>query len=1058
MVDAAGTPKLKRRREGAESQRKKLKTDGKSKGGPGENGRSPQKKGITSTSATAPGQTPGNNNIVDPISSQGVAEATGTPSGSRKQKKGKDEKKPNDLKVEGTEEDFNTTTTSAPAPETLEQIPINAIEALPSKQLRDKKDKKSRRQLQSEGKGNTKSSWTVSSPIGGWFQAHDAVFSVDEKHIFLASNDAVDIWSAETSLLVHSLPHKGVASYALSSADPNLIYVATIAGLITLWDWTKADKVARWDIGSNIHNITVVQQQDSALDLVFCQETVQDSANGGDGITAHALRTKDQAAQTESKQILKVSNSITGLQVLSGGNILVVSTQNSMLVGKRTKIHKSALQSFQYLWHEIHMSRPITTFNAYVRTSDVSGQNQRPSQNQRHHVDIAIGDIDGVIYLYEDILTSFAGSMKKQIETVVVRSDTNIREPRRLHWHRDSVGSVKWSRDGNYLISGGGETVLVIWQLATGKQQYLPHLTAAIENISVSPSGASYGVSLGNNSVIVLSTTELQPKTNIVGIQSRKIDINQVAQTSGSKQRYPFSIYEAVPLVLDPKDDNRVLFSVPSSQRRLHLTVSAEPYLQTFDLTSQRPLSRQALTRNNATDANIGPGGIRLQEPNVKFVQISHDGQWMATVDEWQPPQVDLDHLYDGVAKFAPVEQALRREVYLKFWQWDSKTSQWSLVSRIDAPHFFEGIGAGAQVFDLITDPSGTGFATIGADRFVRIWQPKTRTRGGVTLRGANKGEGSNLMSWSLHRAVRLPSSLNILEDSSNETSSVAPLSSRLAFSADGSVVVAGVTWAVATDAATVHVIEAQTGTIRRSITELNLRLVASLGINGRYLVVVGESVLVWDLVNELLLYEAPLDLSEIPGRLAKLSVIRLAINERSNTFAVAYPRFETDQSTAAKQRSKTGSSQVVMFNAQKSVPLWTTTIPDVVLLSLISTRNENEFLALDSNSSLRMIKPKNSAFELLPAQAESKPNFLEVGRSSDDLDEEDEDAQDSFVESSSHAEALDGSDNDKPVVRPEQLQNVFDVGPSHALPPVRDLLNAVVGLYARKPRIAITA
>src|SRR5690242_11767197 len=81
---------------------------------------------------------------------------------------------------------------------------------------------------------------------------------------------------------------------------------------------------------------------------------------------------------------------------------------------------------------------------------------------------------------------------------------------------------------GHYLISGGFETVLVIWQLSTGKQQTLPHLTAAVESIVVSPQGASYAVTLANNSVLVLSTSELEAKTNIVGMQSRRVDLEQM--------------------------------------------------------------------------------------------------------------------------------------------------------------------------------------------------------------------------------------------------------------------------------------------------------------------------------------------------------------------------------------------------------------------------------------------------------------------------------------------------------------------------------------------------
>jgi NET1-associated nuclear protein 1 (U3 small nucleolar RNA-associated protein 17) len=48
---------------------------------------------------------------------------------------------------------------------------------------------------------------------------------------------------------------------------------------------------------------------------------------------------------------------------------------------------------------------------------------------------------------------------------------------------------------------------------------------------------------------------------------------------------------------------------------------------------------------------------------------------------------------------------------------------------------------------------------------------------------------------------------------------------------------------------------------------------------------------------------------------------------------------------------------------------------------------------------------------------------------------------------------AFEEGEDDRPVVRPEQLASIFDVGQSFAMPPVADMFSAVVGLYGRKPR-----
>ena len=46
--------------------------------------------------------------------------------------------------------------------------------------------------------------------------------------------------------------------------------------------------------------------------------------------------------------------------------------------------------------------------------------------------------------------------------------------------------------------------------------------------------------------------------------------------------------------------------------------------------------------------------------------------------------------------------------------------------------------------------------------------------------------------------------------------------------------------------------------------------------------------------------------------------------------------------------------------------------------------------------------------------------------------------------------------DDDKPVVRPEQLAQIFDTGSGLALPSVKSVFEALVGLYGMKPRPAV--
>lgn len=59
-------------------------------------------------------------------------------------------------------------------------------------------------------------------------------------------------------------------------------------------------------------------------------------------------------------------------------------------------------------------------------------------------IDLLVGDADGFILLYHDIISSFVEADNYEI--------SNKPSPRKLHWHRGPVSAVRWSRDGMFPI------------------------------------------------------------------------------------------------------------------------------------------------------------------------------------------------------------------------------------------------------------------------------------------------------------------------------------------------------------------------------------------------------------------------------------------------------------------------------------------------------------------------------------------------------------------------------------------------------------------------------
>jgi NET1-associated nuclear protein 1 (U3 small nucleolar RNA-associated protein 17) len=234
-----------------------------------------------------------------------------------------------------------------------------------------------------------------------------------------------------------------VTAYALSSTKPHQVYVADSNGLITLWDWVDGTKIGRWDIGATVRNMAVITQPGSDEDLVYCHEVGSSHI-----VNVHALRTKSQASKTELKRVLKTTSAITSIQVLLQGRYVVVATPESIMVGKRVRVSKTAVQDFEYTWRELKFSKRITTCNSYLRLSEASDKAKKTAKDQRDILDVAVGDEVGVVLLFEDILAGFAMiELSQKGSTSSTESAESLR-PKLLHWHRDAVGSVKWSLDG----------------------------------------------------------------------------------------------------------------------------------------------------------------------------------------------------------------------------------------------------------------------------------------------------------------------------------------------------------------------------------------------------------------------------------------------------------------------------------------------------------------------------------------------------------------------------------------------------------------------------------
>ena len=595
---------------------------------------------------------------------------------------------------------------------------------------------------------------------------------------------------------------------------------------------------------------------------------------------------------------------------------------------------------------------------------------------------------------------------------------------------------------GNYIISGGLETVLLIWQLETGNQNTLPHLGAPLDSIVVSPSGSSYAIRLADNSAMILSTAELSPTFSVAGIQLAtdvnsdcqlpylpNVDIPTKKLLSLSKVHFP--------IVGGP---TCLLCAVPAAtSARLPATLPQHAsYLQSIDILSAQQVSRQALTRTKATDLNLGPDSNTIEEPDVILMQISHDGQWLATVDEWMPPSSDMALVtFDGDK--ARAEQERRKETYLKFWSRSDDSKVWELVSRIDGPHLSEtGITTRTnKILDLHSNPTASSFATVGDDGIVRIWAAAVRQRHGLTVKDK---QSQPLLGWHCQRTIAI---------NSESSSQQAYTGAKLAYSPDGSCLVVGLS---SSSPWTVHLIDPQHGTTRTGPYGPFEGLICGLGILDSNLIVLSNQLSVWNLVTQRFLYGFTLTPHYLKSSLQG-SRAHMAVDMEGDTFAIDLP--EVADSVTVKGQAEP-SSEVMVFKSTDPVPIFVQKLPRPTA-ALITMYNRAGYHIINSAAEIQTVTPKQARLSprtILPTPPRTPSHGLRniYGNPSYDQDTRAEAAHKQVAAevSSLSIEPRVGSDDIK-VVSQEKLTEIFDVGPAYAMPPITDLFERVARLFAGK-------
>lgn len=585
--------------------------------------------------------------------------------------------------------------------------------------------------------------------------------------------------------------------------------------------------------------------------------------------------------------------------------------------------------------------------------------------------------------------------------------------------------------------------MLVLWQLDTGKLDFLPHLAASLENIVVSPSGAAYAVHMDDNSTMVLSTAEMRPTTYISGLQSLVFEAKKPKDELVSRVSESLNEINApLAAAIDPRDPSQMLICVGSSQQASRVgNLPITPFLQRFDLGSFQSIAKQPLTRTNTAQLYTTPSGHPIIEPRACQVAFSHDGKWLATIDEWEPPERDVAALTEGSTTAAEEYTRERREIYLKFWETKEDGTTMELSSRINGPHSTRQT---EQVFGIAADKVSNKFATVGEDGCLRIWAPRLRERDGLATTAPS---GEALVTWSCARAIDLGESIKSQEELLPANGHISQnKSGALTYSEDGSILFVAYGYY---NEVVIYIVDMESGEIRNSLHDMCKGAVRSLQLLNSCLVILSEDLAVYDLVRDELRYGV--QLGERSSSAAEMT--HLAVDTKSQTFAVSLPFLK---GTAGKL-TKGAYSEIAVFGLEDNEPQIMKKLPHLVT-ALLPAVSSSGFLAVDSAAQIWPIiegtDSSNIARPLSELRLDDQPTTHD-----EVLDESNPviingDAEEEGSDDEQEVDAMEVDEEDEAhaaVVPPQRLAEIFDAAPAFAMPPIEDTFYKVVGLFSQK-------
>jgi NET1-associated nuclear protein 1 (U3 small nucleolar RNA-associated protein 17) len=203
-----------------------------------------------------------------------------------------------------------------------------------------------------------------------------------------------------------------------------------------------------------IRALAVTQLYGTTHDTVFTIETEHRSEDKqSDHIVSRQFMTDKSGATvtTHVPLFFLYNQDLLFLKVIDEGNAIFASSAQTMIIGNvKSELLNSdvdpdpSLFDRRYIWRELQSTEELTCLDAKVRPRPTDHNLARSNKLNAMMYDLVCGGVRGTIYIYEDIL--------RKLEEREAKPSKSILVPILFKWHREAVGAVKWSLDGESLF------------------------------------------------------------------------------------------------------------------------------------------------------------------------------------------------------------------------------------------------------------------------------------------------------------------------------------------------------------------------------------------------------------------------------------------------------------------------------------------------------------------------------------------------------------------------------------------------------------------------------